>query len=125
MGLIDLVQASTNDASTAQRRTLFGDNHQPATYSDDVSRELLAKLKHRAQDRLLQTIDITKLESAGYDALFGEISSAVNSLIHEDNLRLTDADRARLIEVTTNEMVGLGPLEPLLQDNSVSDILVN
>jgi pilus assembly protein CpaF len=40
-------------------------------------------------------------------------------------LLLTDSDQAALIEMTTNEMLGLGPLEPLLQDNEVSDILVN
>jgi pilus assembly protein CpaF len=54
-----------------------------------------------------------------------QINDAIREIITEEKLLLTDADQAALIEMTTNEMLGLGPLEPLLQDNEVSDILVN
>ncbi len=49
----------------------------------------------------------------------------VGEIVAEEKLLLTAEDQARLVELTTNEMIGLGPLEPLLQDNEVSDILVN
>jgi pilus assembly protein CpaF len=74
---------------------------------------------------LLRKIDVTKLEEAGYGPLLLELTSVINDLIREEKLLLTDADRTRLVEVTTNDMLGLGPLEPLLQDNEISDILVN
>ena len=90
-----------------------------------AERELFDYLKERVQDRIFQKTDPARLEESGPSYLLKQISEAINNIIAEEELLLTDTDRDRLIQLTINDMVGLGPLEPLLQDNEISDILVN
>src|SRR5579863_2286067 len=124
MGLIDRLQTTTQEEPSTTQPSLYATRpDEAASVSGKGGR--LEHLKQRVQDRLLERIDVTKLEEAGYGALLDEISDVINELISKDRVLLTDADRARLIESTTNEMLGLGPLEPLLQDNDISDIIVN
>ncbi|HZO81175.1 MAG TPA: CpaF family protein [Candidatus Binataceae bacterium] len=124
MGLIDRLHGQAERPPTAVQPSLMGEQR-PAAAGVGVNPELFQDLKRRVQERLLRNIDVTKLEEAGYAPLLSEITAVINSLIEEDHLLITEADRARLVEVTTNDMLGLGPLEPLLQDNEISDILVN
>ncbi len=86
---------------------------------------LLEALKGRVQDRLFERIGPRRIDQLGPSSLLAQINDAIREIITEEKLLLTDSDQAALIEMTTNEMLGLGPLEPLLQDNEVSDILVN
>ncbi len=123
MGLIDRLHGQGERPPAASQPSLLAEQRQAAGMG--VNPELFQDLKRRVQERLLRNIDITKLEEAGYAPLLSEITAVINSLIEEDHLLITEADRARLVEVTTNDMLGLGPLEPLLQDNEISDILVN
>jgi pilus assembly protein CpaF len=90
-----------------------------------AERELFDYLKEHVQDRIFQQTDPVKLEESGPSHLLKQISDAINEIIVQEKLLLTDADRDRLIQLTINDMVGLGPLEPLLQDNDIADILVN
>jgi pilus assembly protein CpaF len=90
-----------------------------------AERELFDYLKECVQDRIFQRTDPAKLEESRPTDLLQEISEAINEIIAQEKLLLTDADRDRLVQLTINDMVGLGPLEPLLQDNDISDILVN
>ena len=87
--------------------------------------ERFQALKSKIQDLLLKKIDVTKLEDAGYGPLLAQVNAVIDELVDEEHLLLAEADRERLIEATTSDMLGLGPLEPLLQDNDISDILVN
>ncbi|MFZ1119801.1 MAG: TadA family conjugal transfer-associated ATPase [Candidatus Binataceae bacterium] len=54
-----------------------------------------------------------------------KVTTAISEILDEEGRLLTDADRARLIEEIKNELLGLGPLEPLLWDDEITDILVN
>ena len=54
-----------------------------------------------------------------------KVTAAINDILNEEGRLLTDADRARLVEEIKNELLGLGPLEPLLRDDEITDILVN
>jgi pilus assembly protein CpaF len=126
MGLIDLLHTSNGEAQPLNQPSLYKYELKAFGPSQNGAEEsLFEKLKLRVQARLLEKIDVTKLEEAGYAALLGEITSVIDELIQQDKLLLTDIDRARLLESTTSDMLGLGPLEPLLQDNDISDILVN
>jgi pilus assembly protein CpaF len=126
MGLIDLLQTSSETPTAFAQPSLFSTDARPGAGSaGDASKNLFEHLKQRVQERLLQKIDVTKIEEAGYGALLTEITSVLSELVQEEKLLLTDVDQTRLIEVTSNEMLGLGPLEPLLKDNDISDILVN
>jgi len=123
MGLIDRIREPKTARGSIEPSLLkhTGVTGEPVS----AERELFDYLKEHVQDRLFQQTDPAKLEEAGPSHLLRQISEAINDIIAEEKLLLTETDRDRLIQLTINEMVGLGPLEPLLQDNEVSDILVN
>ena len=126
MGLIDRLQSDGQAPSTTGPSLFAVDTRQQAaSSSEDVGKERFQALKNRIQDLLLKKIDVTKLEDAGYAPLLAQVNAVIDELVDEDHLLLAEADRERLIEATTSDMLGLGPLEPLLQDNDISDILVN
>ncbi len=127
MGLLDRIQEQTpkNKPGAPQPSMMPGNSRQGQGAPLAEAKNLFEDLKRRVQKRLLEKVDLASLEQAGYASLLEEITTVIGDLIAEDKILLTEVDRARLIEVTTNDMLGLGPLEPLLQDNSVSDILVN
>jgi pilus assembly protein CpaF len=54
-----------------------------------------------------------------------KVTQAITEILNEEGRLLTEVDRARLVEEIKNELLGLGPLEPLLWDEDVNDILVN
>jgi pilus assembly protein CpaF len=124
MGLIDRLQ--NHVAPTAAEPSLMeGPLAQARKAAPDGPQNLLEALKGRVQGRLFERIGPRKIDQLGPSSLLAQIDDAIREIITEDKLLLTDSDQAALIEMTTNEMLGLGPLEPLLQDNEVSDILVN
>ncbi len=83
------------------------------------------ELKTTIQQRLLDTIDLAKLESLEPALMTAKLTETIDDLLREQTRLMTDGDRSRLIEEIKNEIVGLGPLEPLLQDDDINDILVN
>jgi pilus assembly protein CpaF len=127
MGLIDRLQNDGQPAPAAAEPSLFApDTRQHAVSSvEDAGKEHFQALKDKIRDLLLKRIDVTKLEEAGYAPLLSQVNAVIDELVEQDHLLLAEADRMRLVEATTSDMLGLGPLEPLLQDNDISDILVN
>lgn len=85
------------------------------------------ELKTRIHDRLLDTVDLTLLDSVDKHTLRQEIGKLVERILHSEKnvVPLNLKERERLIMEIQDEVLGLGPLEPLLQDPDVSDILVN
>jgi pilus assembly protein CpaF len=84
-------------------------------------------LKTRIHDRLLDIIDLTLIASLDRETLRGQLTSIVKKILTEEgfNLPLNLAEREMLFKEIENEVLGLGPMEPFLQDPTVSDILVN
>jgi len=82
-------------------------------------------LKRQLHTRLVETMDLNALESMSTEELKNYLSAAVRKVVLEDRLVINDNDLSRLIKEIQDEVMGLGPLEPLLLDPSVSDILVN
>ena len=83
--------------------------------------EIKSRIHHRLMDRLnLKIID--ELES---DVVRNEIGELVRELLLEEDTPLNLEEREKLVREVQDEVLGLGPLEPLLADNSISDILVN
>jgi pilus assembly protein CpaF len=91
---------------------------------DDAS-DLSHELKIKVHNRLFETLDVEKLESLEPAMVENRVTTAINETLDAQGRLLTDADRERLIEEIKNELLGLGPLEPLLHDDEISDILVN
>ena len=82
-------------------------------------------LKVGIHQKLLDRVDLAAMESLTEDRLKEEIALLVERLLSEDAVLANDAERAMLIRDIQHEMLGLGPLEPLLADPTISDILVN
>ncbi len=83
------------------------------------------RMKSRVHQRLLERLDLHALEGMVPERLRQELGGLVERLLGEENLVLNAAERRTLVRDIQDEMVGLGPLEPLLADATVSDILIN
>jgi len=88
---------------------------------NQVFQEMKARL-HRA---IVTRLDLAKLSALSPDRVHGEVSRLAEGLLQAENLPLSTAERDRLVGEVHHELFGLGPLEPLLADPTISDILVN
>jgi len=82
------------------------------------------ELKFTLHRKLLDRINLEVLSSMAGERVRTEIRSAVARLVDEEKTPLSLVEKDRVIEEILDEVFGLGPLEPLLQDPTVSDILV-
>ncbi len=88
-------------------------------------KERLMELKLEIHKRLLEDLNLSALESASEASLRQEISSLASEALDEMSVALNKEDRQSLTQELYDEVMGLGPLEPLLKDDTVNDILVN
>jgi pilus assembly protein CpaF len=82
-------------------------------------------LKIGIHQKLLDSVDLSIMESLPPERLKGEIATLVERLLAEDGAVINEMERRSLIRDIQHEMLGLGPLEPLLADRAISDILIN
>ncbi|HEY6872528.1 MAG TPA: CpaF family protein [Geobacteraceae bacterium] len=83
------------------------------------------ELKTRIHRKLIERLDLGKLDLLGSGELASEIGYIIQSLIAEEGVPLNQQEIERLIVEVQHETFGLGPIEPLLADPDISDILVN
>ena len=82
-------------------------------------------IKSQIHSKLLNSLTPDQLKSLSKAGMRDQIAGVVERLIVDDQLPITVAERDRLIEEVLDEVFGLGPLEVLLKDPTISDILVN
>src|SRR3954471_330426 len=92
--------------------------------SQAPGRESFRDVKFRIQNRVIADLD-PKLDLSNQIEVRRQIEEIFSRVIDEEGLALTRAERVRMLEQITDEIIGLGPLEPLLRDDSVSEIMVN
>ncbi len=102
----------------------FGDAAPRRDHATDESRAY-QELKSRIHRKLVDRLDLSSVGEIPAEQLSGVIKAVVESLIAAEGIPLTRPERERLTVEIQHETLGLGPLEPLLQDPDVSDILVN
>src|SRR5919205_156820 len=105
----------------APNAALFGRDEAAGPGGGNVYQEMKARL-HRA---IINRMDLTKLGQLDAEQLHAEVSRLVEDMIAAENVPLSVSERERLIGEVRHELFGLGPIEPLLADPEVSDILVN
>ncbi|WP_372885179.1 CpaF family protein [Shimia sp.] len=88
-------------------------------------KERLAEIKLDLHRELLNNLNLSALETASEQDLRNEISDIASEVLQERGIVLNREERTILNQELYNEVTGLGPLEPLLQDDSVNDILIN
>ena len=82
-------------------------------------------IKSKLHQILITQIDLVTAESIPKDQLRIQLSSLVEKNINEQAFPVNEAERNLLITDLENEIMGLGPLEPLLADQNISEIMVN
>ena len=87
--------------------------------------ERYANLKSRVHQKLLSTLNMDAVKAESRHELRREVQSVLEKILREDHLPISMTERNRLAEEILDEVFGLGPLEPLLKDPTISDILVN
>lgn len=84
------------------------------------------ELKTKIHDHLLNTMDLSLIERMDKDQLRQGIKNLTEKiLLEEKTIPLNFSEREKLVQEVQDEVLGLGPLEPFMQDPTVSDILVN
>lgn len=83
------------------------------------------EMKSRLHRALINRMDLTKLAALNQDQVHAEVSKLAEIVLAQEALPLSTPERDRLVNEVQHELFGLGPLEPLLADPTISDILVN
>ena len=106
--------------------------HVPKTPAEAAAADKERKRKDRLQElkvelhkRLLESLNLAAIEKASEAQLKSEIAAISAEALDEMSVALSAPDRAQLHQELYDEVMGLGPLEPLLKDETISDILVN
>lgn len=86
---------------------------------------MLAETKGKIQPLLLDRIDTSAAAKMSRDELRRDITNLASDVLAELRLQLNSSERAELVNQILDDMLGLGPLEPLLADESISEIMVN
>src|SRR5499426_4079500 len=88
-------------------------------------REAYYELKTRIHRQLIERLDLAKLELLPLETVQQQIRRIVEDMLVADETPLNRQEREQIVVEVEHETFGLGPLEPLMQDPTVSDILVN
>src|SRR5258708_27420512 len=83
------------------------------------------ELKSEIHRKLIGVLNLERVSSIPKDRLRAEIGRVVERLLEDERTPMTTAEQNKMIEEVLDEVLGLGPLEPLLKEASISDILVN
>ena len=109
----------------ALRERLIGNNNAPGAVADGTGQHSFQEMKSRLHRTLINRMDLTKLSSLTPEQVHAEVSRLAESVLAQEAMPLSVSERDRLVNDVQHELFGLGPLEPLLKDPTISDILVN
>jgi len=109
----------------ALRERLVRDQNGVGLAEDGASQQGFQDMKSRLHRMLINRMDLTKLGQLEQEQLHEEVARLASSLLAQEDTPLSSAEKERLIHEVRHELFGLGPLEQLLADSTISDILVN
>jgi len=93
--------------------------------ADEVSEQKFAESKIAIFNVLIDSVDLTEISKLGPEQVREEIQEIVSEIITLRNMVLSAAEQQRLINEIRDDVLGLGPLEPLLARDDIADIMVN
>src|SRR5947207_16030666 len=97
-----------------------------AAAEEPVNRQqVFQEMKSRLHRAIINRMDLKKLGQLEPEQLHSEVARLAEDLLHVESTPLTTIERERLVEEVRHELFGLGPLEPLLADPTICDILNN
>jgi pilus assembly protein CpaF len=83
------------------------------------------ELKSRVHNQLFDHLDLSRIGEVSEERVAGDVVLLTKRILNEEKALLTHEERMQIVEEIQHEVFGLGPLEPLLKDPSITDILVN
>jgi pilus assembly protein CpaF len=92
--------------------------------ASSATRDAYADVKTRVQNQLIAEID-PKMDMSQTDEVRATIEEMFDQILAEENIVLSRAERQRLFESIVAEILGYGPIQPLLRDESITEIMVN
>ena len=84
-----------------------------------------AQLREKIQHKLVQDLDRDSLMGGDPERLRGQVEEMISVAIREERVAMSRAERAALTMDLLNEIIGLGPIEPLLNDPEIDEVMVN
>jgi len=111
-----------------EHKATTSDEHRLVTVGDAGAfnkRDKHTDLKVELHQRLLDLINLQALEKMSREQIEAEVGDIVAEELGKQNHALNHAERKQLVDDVLDELLGLGPLEPLLKDPTITDILVN
>ncbi len=91
----------------------------------EVKNKRALQVKSQVMPLLMQRIDISVASALGPDELRNQISEIVEEIMVDLRIQLNATEMRSIVRLLVDDMIGLGPLEPLLKDETVTDIMVN
>jgi pilus assembly protein CpaF len=92
---------------------------------DAASAAQYHEIKSKVHNQLFEHLDLSRIAEVSEERMASDILLLTRKILAEEKALLTQEERARLVEEVQHEVFGLGPLEPLLKDPTITDILVN
>jgi pilus assembly protein CpaF len=100
-------------------------NAQQKSAGDGSEPEDFSRIKSELHKELVASLDFEQVQQTPREELKERLRKSLADTIHTRQLPLNRAERDRLVNEILDEITGLGPLEPLLEDPTISDILIN
>ncbi len=112
-----IAKVDTNDGASG----MFGPRK-----AEEAALSLVDELKRELHRKLIERLDLEALESVTDERqVAAQIRQAVAELLRNETTPLSQVEREEMVDQVVYEVIGLGPIEPLFRDRTVSDILVN
>ena len=115
-------------ANDGKRRSMPWEAPNPGPDSGKAASEsaaTFAQIKMRVHRRILERLNLSNLDKLERDEVVSAIAKVVQEMVSQEQLPLNLGERDTLVRQVVDEIFGLGPLESLMQDPDVADILVN
>ena len=117
--------ANRNAAPSALRNAESKTNGQGTERDADTYSETVEEAKQTIQPLVMDRLDVSAASQLPRDELSHQLREIVGEVLNEEKLQLNGSEQSAVVELLLDDMLGLGPLEPLLADDTITDIMVN
>jgi pilus assembly protein CpaF len=117
--------ANRNAAPSARRSAESKTNGQGTERDADIYSETVEEAKQTIQPLVMDRLDVSAASQLPRDELSHQLREIVGEVLNEEKLQLNGSEQSAVVELLLDDMLGLGPLEPLLADDTITDIMVN
>jgi pilus assembly protein CpaF len=117
--------ANRNAAPSARRSAESKANGQGTERDADIYSETVEEAKQTIQPLVMDRLDVSAASQLPRDELSHQLREIVAEVLSEEKLQLNGSEQSAVVELLLDDMLGLGPLEPLLADDTITDIMVN